>query len=78
MINRKKFFGSWIWEVKTSHYLKEKLKQADINVKECTKTGILAEIEGSEEGTFIGLRGDMDALPFQDEGQDILCPCLGS
>jgi amidohydrolase len=51
-------------EFKTSAYLQEKLKAHGITVIKCTETGFIAEIEGTEAGPCIGLRADIDALPF--------------
>jgi amidohydrolase len=54
-------------EHKTSTYLKTRLEEAGIPVKELTETGFIAELAGSEPGPSIGLRADMDALPFKNE-----------
>lgn len=54
-------------EFKTSAYIKGKLEEAGLAPKKCTETGLIADIEGSNEGPFIGLRGDIDALPYTDE-----------
>ncbi|MDD4320950.1 MAG: amidohydrolase [Acidaminococcaceae bacterium] len=57
-------------EFKTSAYLQEKLKAHGITVTKCTETGFIAEVEGKETGPCIGLRADIDALPFtNDKGE---------
>lgn len=55
-------------EIQTSNFLKGKLSEAGISFTGgWVKTGILAEINGSTEGKTVALRGDMDALPIQEE-----------
>ena len=58
-------------EVQTSAFLKEKLSEAGISFSDgWVKTGILAEISGASQGKTVALRGDMDALPIQEESQE--------
>jgi len=54
-------------EHKTSAYIKEWLQEADIPVREFTATGLVAELVGDEQGPVVGLRVDIDALPFKNE-----------
>jgi len=54
-------------EYKTSAYIKEWLRDADIPVRELTATGLVAELVGDEPGPVVGLRVDIDALPFKNE-----------
>ena len=50
--------------VKTSNYIKKKLKEIGIDFKEIEKTGIVADI-GSGDKTIL-LRADVDALPMYE------------
>lgn len=54
-------------EHKTAAYLKARLAEAGIAVRELTETGFTAEVAGAEPGPSVGLRADMDALPFKNE-----------
>lgn len=54
-------------EYKTSAYLKKELEARGFTVTPYGKTGFTVEIKGAEEGPVIGLRADMDALPYKDE-----------
>lgn len=54
-------------EFKTSAYIKERLNAAGIPVRAFTETGFTAEVVGNEPGPRVGLRADMDALPFKNE-----------
>lgn len=55
-------------EVQTSNFLKKKLAESGISFTDgWVKTGILAEISGNTVGKTVALRGDMDALPIQEE-----------
>ncbi len=57
-------------EFQTSEFLKKQLKNAGISfVDGWVKTGILATVDGFESGKTVALRGDMDALPIQEESQ---------
>lgn len=53
----------------TSAFVAGKLREFGITAvhEGIAKTGIVAIIEGREEGPTIGLRADMDALPMQEE-----------
>ncbi len=55
-------------EFQTSNFLKKKLSESGISFTDgWVKTGILAEISGNTVGKTVALRGDMDALPIQEE-----------
>lgn len=54
-------------EYRTSSYLKDALRRAGIKVIELTETGFAAEVSGERPGPVIGLRADIDALPFKNE-----------
>ena len=54
-------------EYKTSAYIKEWLRDADIPTRELAATGLVAELVGDEPGPVVGLRVDIDALPFKNE-----------
>ena len=51
----------------TTHYIKEKLREFGLDPKEISPSGILCEIEGKEQGKTFLLRGDMDALPLNED-----------
>lgn len=54
-------------EFKTSAYLKKALQEQGITTIDMGPTGFIAEITGAEPGPIIGLRADMDALPYRNE-----------
>lgn len=55
-------------EVQTCNFLKKKLAESGISYTDgWVNTGILAEISGDAAGKTVALRGDMDALPIQEE-----------
>lgn len=57
-------------EYKTSAFIQEALSKVGIAFKAgIAGTGFLAEVSGASEGKTIALRGDMDALPIQEENQ---------
>lgn len=65
-------------EVKTSAYVEKTLQEHGINVKRVTETGLVAEIDSGVPGPCIGLRADMDALPFTNEqGETYYCHACG-
>ncbi len=51
-------------EYETSKFIKDFLEENNISYRECTKTGVLAEIDTKREGKTIALRADIDALPI--------------
>lgn len=55
-------------EVKTSAYIKEKLEARAIEVERVTETGLVATLTGAAPGLNVGLRADIDALPFPATG----------
>ncbi len=57
-------------EINTNKYICEKLDERKINYKSgYCKYGIVAEIKGKKKGGITYLRGDMDALPIQEENK---------
>lgn len=56
-------------EVQTSALVKKCLSEWGIEYKEMAKTGVVGIIEGGGSGKTIALRGDMDALPIQEENE---------
>lgn len=53
---------------KTSYYVQEKLKSFNIEFKTLVEgNAIVALIKGKDHGKTIALRGDMDALPIEEE-----------
>ena len=58
--------------MRTSQLVAEKLESWGIAVtRGLGKTGLVGTLEGREPGGSIGLRADMDALPLQDELNDL-------
>ena len=51
----------------TVKIVKEELKKAGIEPKDCGKNGIVAQIGGKKKGKTFLLRADMDALPVREE-----------
>lgn len=51
----------------TSGFVKKILSEIGIESKECGKSGIVATIGGKKPGRTFLLRGDMDALPIEEE-----------
>ena len=65
-------------EVKTSAYVEKTLQEHGINTKRITETGLIAEINSGLPGPCIGVRADMDALPFTNEkGENYYCHACG-
>lgn len=56
-------------EYKTSNFIKEFLKNLNIEFREVAKTGVVAVIRGEKQGNkkTVALRADIDALPMQDK-----------
>lgn len=52
---------------KTAKIVKDELKKAGIDPKDCGKNGIVAQIGGKKKGKVFLLRADMDALPVREE-----------
>lgn len=52
---------------KTSAYIRDRLDEMGIPYQQVAETGIVALIEGAEQGPTIALRADMDALPIREE-----------
>ncbi len=54
-------------EFKTSAFIKEKLKEHNINyIEDFHKTAVVALIKGNKQGKTILVRGDIDALPIEE------------
>lgn len=51
----------------TITYVKEKLIEMGYEPKECGKAGLVALVGGKKPGKVFMIRGDMDALPIQEE-----------
>lgn len=56
-------------EYETSKYLQEELKQHGIPFQVIEGRSIVATIEGGRPGQTLALRGDMDALPLQEQAE---------
>ncbi len=73
---------SW-QEFRTSERIKEELTNLEIPFVSMAKTGVVATIQGSEEGKVVGLRADMDALevneandvPYKSVNEGIMHAC---
>lgn len=53
----------------TVAYVKEKLTEMGYEPKECGKAGLVALAGGKKPGKVFMIRGDMDALPIQEEAE---------
>ena len=58
-------------EYKTSKYLKEELKQYDLEIIETDDTAFYAIYDSKKEGKVIGLRTDIDALPVLESDENM-------
>ncbi|WP_422484859.1 M20 metallopeptidase family protein [Gudongella sp. DL1XJH-153] len=54
-------------EHQTSKKVEEYLQSLGLQTERVAKTGVVAMIEGAEDGPVLMLRADMDALPIQEE-----------
>lgn len=54
-------------EFKTSRYLRSRLESMGFYVDPIAGTGLLAKLSGARPGPSVGLRADMDALPFPNK-----------
>ena len=55
-------------EYETTRRIKEILQRENIEILDVPlKTGVVAIVKGKEEGPVIAVRGDIDALPIQEE-----------
>lgn len=65
-------------EVKTSAYLADHLESFGYEVRRgIAGTGIVGVLKGKEKGPAVGLRADMDALPFEVDGKEISIHACG-
>lgn len=56
----------------TSEYIENALKEMDgIEIQRPTKTSVLGIIKGDKPGRKVGLRADIDALPIQEDRDDL-------
>lgn len=56
----------------TSEYIEKQLREiGNIEIVKPTKTSVLGIIKGGKPGKKIGLRADIDALPIQEERDDL-------
>ena len=58
-------------EIRTGNRVEEELKKIGIKVKRIAKTGVVGILKGKEDGQVVALRADMDALPIQEDNDDI-------
>jgi|GEM_PF-1203820 len=54
----------------TSARIEEKLKNLGFEVEIFAKTGIVAKLKGKKNGPIIALKGNLDAMPVQDDIED--------
>lgn len=58
-------------EIRTGKRVEEELKKIGIGVERVAKTGIVGTLKGREGGKVVALRADMDALPIEENNNDI-------
>lgn len=57
-------------EEQTASFIEARLRDSGIEeVERCAKTGVIAIIRGAHPGPVLAFRGDIDALPIQQESQ---------
>ncbi len=54
-------------EKETSEYIQKELTELGVPFEIVPPYGIIAKIEGKNKDKMVALRGDMDALPIQEE-----------
>lgn len=54
-------------ENKTAEFVEKELDSMSIQHRRVNRTGIVADIHGNSEGPTVALRGDMDALPVEED-----------
>lgn len=65
-------------EINTSKFLADNLENFDYKVtKNVGTTGIVAELDSGVPGKTIGFRADMDALPFEEGGKEVVIHACG-
>jgi amidohydrolase len=56
-------------EYKTSKYIIKQLKKLNYKIETVPETGIIATLDSMRPGTVLGIRADIDALPFSIDGK---------
>ena len=65
-------------EFKTSAYLQKQLEAHGIKCQQMTETGFIAELDSGKPGLTVGVRADIDALPYKNEaGETYYCHACG-
>ncbi|MBT5428006.1 MAG: amidohydrolase [Bacteroidetes bacterium] len=54
-------------EVKTAAFIRQVLKNWNLNTRTVADTGLLVDIEGAKAGPVVVLRADIDALPIDEQ-----------
>jgi amidohydrolase len=60
-------------EFRTQKKIEEYLNLWGIENYRCAETGVVGIIRGKHDGTTVGLRGDIDALPINEKNNTIYC-----
>lgn len=59
-------------EFKTAKFIAEELKKFGFEVEEqIAETGVIARLRSSQEGPVLGVRADMDSLPYLIDGHEV-------
>lgn len=58
-------------EIETSKFLKEQVKELDLDIKEVLGTGFYAILDTGRKGKTLGLRTDIDALPILENRNNL-------
>lgn len=61
-------------EYETSRYLQEEVQKLGLTVEPLKGTGFVAVLDTGKEGKTLALRADIDALPMQEEGNNLVGP----
>lgn len=61
-------------EYETSRYLQEEVKKLGLTVEPLKGTGFIAVLDTGKEGKTLALRADIDALPMQEEADNLAGP----
>ena len=60
-------------EYRTQEKIMDYLRECGLQPEKMTKTGVVALLEGEQEGPTLLMRADMDALPMQEENDISYC-----